>query len=340
VQVHKPNMEHIKTEANRVREQGSGFGDQDLNFYDWKNGENNLRILPPWSAKGLVFKKVLSHFEIPPERSIVKCMDTWPDKFDLCYTCEAIDKVIAQLPELDLGRQKNSTHFYANVIDRDEEEKGVQVCRFTSGVYNWLVLQMDNPKIGDITDYEQGFDIIITKSEKPRKKGKGTQTNYSCSFVPRPCPLHETDEAMAQWLQSLFDLDRVFGPPDDEGLAEMKGAASRMVNYYFKKFREGYSVTSDDADEPSPRREAARRDEPKSEAVSPDAVIDTPPPQSQQPAKTLEDIDPKGVPSCFAGLKDPEKHSDGTVGFNEMLEKCLLCAHELRCMDAKASKGL
>lgn len=333
MQVFKPNMEHVKTEANRIREQGEGgFGDKDLNFYEWKAGENNLRICPPWSAKGLVFRRVHSHFEIPPERSILKCLDTWPDKFDLCFLCEGIDKVVAQLPELDLGRQKSSTHYYANVIDRDEEEKGVQVCRFTPGVYNWIVLQMDNPKIGDITDYEQGFDLIITKSEKPRRKGKGTQTNYSCSFVPRPCPLHETDEAIAKWLAELYDLDRVFGAPDDETLAEMKGAASRMVSYYFKKFREGHVATDTSSE--------TKRESKEDLAASPSEVVDAPPPKTQQPAKTLEDIDPKGVPSCFAGLSSPEKHEDGTLGFNENLEKCLLCAQELRCMDAKASKGL
>jgi hypothetical protein len=326
-------MDHIKTEASKIREQGEG-GDQDLNFYDWKLGDNNLRLLPPWSAKGLVFKRLWSHFELPPEKSIYKCLDSWPDKHNMCFFCEAIDRVVAQLPELDLGRQGASLQYYGNVIDRDEEDKGVQVCRFTPATYNWITLQMDNPKIGDITDYEQGFDLIINKSKKPRKGG-GDTTKYTCSFVPRPCPLHETDQAVAEWLSNLFDLDRVFGPPDDKALAEMQGAASRMVTFYFKKYREGGVPDSTPTDTGRPTEETTP------DVATGASVPDSAPPKTQDAsAQSLEDIDPKSVPACFAGLPKPEAHEDGSLGFNDVLEKCLLCAQELRCMDVKASKGL
>lgn len=339
VTVHKLNIEYIRNEASRIKAEGDYAGNQDLNFYDWKTGENNLRLLPPWGAKGLVFKRVLSHFELPPEKSIYRCQHTWPDKFNLCLLCEALEKVQAQFPEVDLGRQRSGINYYGNVIDRDEEEKGVQVCRFSPSVYNWLTLQMDNPKIGDITDYEKGFDLIITKTVKPRKKGKGDSTKYSCSFIPGALPLHESDEAMTKWLTGLFDIDRVFGPLDDETVAEMQGAASRMIVYYQRRFRGGdggappagtgtpSGVASESTGQPSTS--------PASTTTTPTSASSAP-----APAESLSDIDPKKVLSCHASLEAPDAHEDGTYGFNPVIEKCLLCPFEMACMDAKASKGI
>jgi hypothetical protein len=337
VTVHKPNTQHVKNEAARIKAEGDYTGDQDLNFYEWKTGENNLRVCPPWSAKGLVFKKLLSHFELPPEKSIHRCQLTWPDKFNMCLIDEALEKVQAMFPEADLGRQRAGINYYANVIDRDEEEKGVQVCRFTEGMYNWITLQMDNPKIGDITDYEKGYDLVITKTVKPRKGG-GTNTKYSCSFIPGASPLHESDEAMSKWLTSLFDIDRVFGPLDDEAIAEMQGAASRMITYYQRRFRgsDGGSAPADTETPSGVASEPAGQPTGQSTGAAPPAESSA----ASAPAETLSDIDPKKVPSCHASLEAPDAHEDGTYGFNPMMEKCLLCPHEMACMDAKASKGI
>jgi hypothetical protein len=346
VTVHKLNNEYVKNEAARIKAEGDHTGDADLNFYEWKTGENNLRILPPWSAKGMVFKRVFTHFEIPPEKSVFKCMLTWPDKFESCLICDGLDRVQSLFPEMDLGRQRYTMHYYANVIDRDEEEKGVQVCRFTGSIYNWLVLQMDNPKIGDITDYEKGYDVVITKTVRPRKKGKGDQIKYSCSFIPNSCPLHESDEAVAKWLSTLFDLDRVFGPLDDDSIAEVQGAASRLITYYQRRARGtggGASSVGDSGvaseDLPEQRREQPQRRQETPSGDSP-APGDTSPTDAQTPAENLSDLDPKKLPTCHASLEAPDAHPDGTFGFNPDMEKCLLCPHEMSCMDAKASKGL
>lgn len=347
VTVHRPNMEAVKTEAARIRAEGDYSGDRDLEFYEWKTGQNNLRLLPPWSAKGLIFKKVLKHFEIPPEKQIFTCQHTWPDKFDLCLSCEALDKVQAQFPEADLGRQRSTPNYYANVIDRDDEEKGVQLCRFSSSVYNWIMLQLDNPKIGDITDYEKGYDLVIDKTEK-RRKGGGTYVKYTCSFIPGASPLHESDEAVTTWLTNLFDLDKVFRPLTDEEVSDMQGAASRMLIYYQRRFRgdapasgSGPSGVADDS--PRERTQGATEStgaKGRGEGLSGEETAPESTAGGSEKVGSLGDIDPRSVPDCHAGLKDPKQHEDGTYGFNPVYEKCLLCPVETACMAAKADKGI
>jgi len=388
MKLHKPNMDHVHREAERARQASAGRSDRDIKHYEWKSGENVMRILPPWGARGLIAKPILTHFNIPPKDEITKCLLTWPDKFEKCPICMRIEKILKALPALDLGRQEATTHYYANVIDREDEGEGVQLVRFTPGIYNWLMLQMDNPKIGDLTDVEEGYDITITKSEKKRKGGKGSFTQYSNSFLPKPCPLHEDQEKVDEWIGQMYNIDRVYGPFDDEQIAEMAGLAGKMFNYYVRKHRDDieddggddedvreankYRSKDDDEDE-KPKRRGKDDDEdekPKrrtkdddDEDEKPrnkrrDADDDEKPKDKRRPdvekpkdtdkpkektrggkADRIEDVDPKSVPECFAGLDKPEPHEDKSIGFNENLEKCLVCKEELRCLDAKMAKG-
>lgn len=366
IQVFSLNMKAIKAEADRIRAAGGGGQFGDLNFYEWQDGENNLRLMPPFNSRGMLFKRVVTHFDVPPDKSVYRCTDTWPEQFDSCPICEALDKVAAALG-LDLGRIGPRIHYYANVIDRDEEEKGIQVCRFTPKSYNWVTLQIDNDRIGDIADIERGYDLVITKSEKKRRKGKGTITSYSESFIPGACPLHEKDEVAAKWLQSIPDLDQVYSPLSDTDLQELIGASRRMVTFYHSKYNDesttsgragrravrdvdddGDKDAGDDGEKVSTRKKATQEDTKDSKisfkrtTTTTDSGGNDKPKSSAKstPKGSIEDVDPRGVPPCFAGLENPEPLEDGSVGFNESLRKCILCQSELRCLDAKMNKGL
>lgn len=344
IKVHKLNTDFIHQEAEKIRQNdaSSGSGSKDLEFYQWKVGENNLRLLPPYNAKGLLFKFVQTHFKLPPDNKMYRCMHMWEDKYDTCFICDALDKLKMQFPETNLSRQEASYEYYANVIDRDDEEKGVQICKFTTKIRNWIMTQIDNRKIGDISDYEQGFDLVITKVVK-KTKGED-RTEYTAGLVPRPCPLHEKDELVAKWLGDVVDLDRVYSPYTDDTLAGVKACANKVVNYYHRKYRSDESFssssidTTDDVDPtvddvPEPTKRGAK-------PVEEDKHED-PPVQPDTPSPTLDGVDPRSVPTCFAGLANPEPNDDGSIGYNEDLEKCfLLCPEEFRCMEAKNKKGM
>lgn len=353
MQVHRPNFDYITEEAERIRkkQEESGFEDRDLNYYDWKNGDNNLRLLPPWSAKGLHFLQVFSHFELPPDKKISRCMHTWGNIHDTCYICEAIDKVLSMFPALDLGRISQADHWYGQAIDRDDEPKGVQIVRFTPPTRNWVMLQMANPKIGDVADIETGFDINFKRGKKPRKKGP-PQVSYDPDFVQRPnangpgfsvtpTPLHEDAEVVARWIKEMYDLSNVYSAPSDEKLADIEKMAARAVMFYTRKHGDDQGTTSSFSGGNGQQGSLA--------AEQPEVATggaDTAPSEPRTAAtpaggaeQSLDAIDPKTVPDCFAGLNNPTAHDDGTIGFNDALEKCLLCKEELRCMDAKQRRG-
>lgn len=363
--VHEVNWDEIHEEAERVREQEDQKGPlRDIERYEWKD-ENIHRLLPPYSAKGIFFRKFGTHFQIKPDNEVRDCLLTWPDVFDRCPICDAIDRILKKLPNLNLGRQETSWAYYANIIDRDEEDKGPQIVRYTPGVRNWFVLQFDNRKVGDLSDIERGFDVTITRKEK-RGKGKNkkrTFIDYKPDRDPDRSPLHESDEMIAKWMGEIFDLDKIVSPPDDDKLAEIRSMAKQMERYYLRKHEDEHDDRSErrssrrDEDDDDDRRErrTRRRDEDdddrserrrRRDEDEEDRDVKKPSDDEKHErraraskADDIGDVKPTDLPACHAALDDPETHNDGSVGFNHELEKCLLCDEELSCSNAKQQKG-
>lgn len=360
--VHRPNMDYVKQEAERIAKTSKEGGGK-IKRYEWKPGDNIFRLLPCWAAHGRIFRKESEHWELMPGKEHFPCiLDTWPSKTDRCPICDAIDKLLAMFPDLTLKRQMPAAKYAVNVIDRAAQDEGVQIVRFTPAMYNWVVTEM-NTTAGDVTDIEHGIDLKVVLKMKKRRTGKGEQKEYVPSWIPRQTALNEDDDTVAAWLSSLFDLERIKPYPDDEKIGGIHKQASAMMAYYTKKLKEdrdagrdeGEAAAGDDEppphdddDAPPPKREPAKRTTSVAKPAETAAKKPAPKPDSKKPASTLEGVDPRSFPTCFAGLEAPEAHDgngvpedvSGTYGFNEKLEKCLICEHELRCMDTKESKGL
>jgi len=341
--VHALNMDAVKEDAEDIRQnQSSGGGKDGADFYDWKDGDNNLRFMPPYNARGFIFKKKMTHFELPlgDDDRIHDCLNTWPSKFDSCPICDVLERLMVKHPDMDLRRQSAATNWYAQCIDRDEEEKGVQITRFTPKVRNWVTLQIDNPKIGDITDIERGFDVCVNKGTKKNKRGR-KQVEYVPGFIPERCSMSDDDDDVGKWLDQIIDLDKYYAAPTDENIARIERAADRLYEVYRNK--------SDSKDEEEASRARARRRvaeekyderETKSEARRDEPARRERKKKSDEAPNTIDDIDPDSVPECHAGVSNPEPHDDGSIGFSTDLEKCLLCPEEMSCMGAKKKKGL
>lgn len=357
--IFEPNWEHIREEADKVRESDQGF--RDIERYEWKDGENTHRMCPPYNARGMFFFKKGTHFKVRPDNDTRDCLLSWPDVFDNCPLCDAIDKILKLIPNIDLSRCETAWAYYANIIDRDEEDKGPQICRYTSGVRNWYMLQFDNRKVGDLSDIEHGFDVTIIKKEKKGKKGSFVE--YKCDRDPDRSPLSENDENVVKWLSELFDLDKVMGPPNDDRVAEIRNVAKAMERYYLKKYRDDtddddrYSRRRRDNDDNDRQERSSRQDKDDDDrketrsrkrddvedrdVKSPDDGDKYGRQARKDKANDIGDVNPTDVPKCHAGLDEPEPHSDGSIGFNANLEKCLIsCDEEYSCMNAKKQKNI
>ena len=120
-----------------------------------------------------------------------------------CYICDKVaefrkssDKELNDLAN-DL---RPKMRIYYNVVDLDDVAKGVQV--YGSGVQvfkDFLYYDLDDDW-GNITDVDEGYDILLTREGKVRNTKYQVKAKKNSSFL-------ENEE----WLDSLNNLDNLIG---------------------------------------------------------------------------------------------------------------------------------
>ena len=96
--------------------------------------------------------------------------------------------------------------FFAPVIVRGEEDKGVRVWGFGKTVYEILLNLVLNPEYGDVTDAEAGTDLVLTY-------GKPSGATFPVTQLTprrRSSPLCKEPERCREYLEGIPDFDELF----------------------------------------------------------------------------------------------------------------------------------
>jgi hypothetical protein len=109
--------------------------------------------------------------------------------------------------------------FFAPVLVRGEEHKGVRIWGFGKMVYEQLINLVLNPEYGDITDQDTGTDLVLHYGKPPGASFPQTK------LTPRRRPSLLCDDAVggpdrcAELLESIPDIDTLFErkTPDEVG---------------------------------------------------------------------------------------------------------------------------
>ena len=96
--------------------------------------------------------------------------------------------------------------FFAPVVVRGEEKQGVRLWGFGKMAYQELLNLVLNPDYGDITDVNEGTDLVIKYGKPPG--AQFPQTN----ITPRrkASPLAEDDTVIKEYLDGVPDFTSVF----------------------------------------------------------------------------------------------------------------------------------
>ena len=223
-------MEKMRAKAAAL--QNKGNGNKEL-FWRPQDGETTIRIVP--TADGDPFKEFWFHYNVgknhgflSPKRNFGE--DDPLDSFVRNLYNEGTEESIKMAKNLS-ARQR----FFAPVVVRGEEEKGVRVWGFGKTAYAELLNLVLNPDYDDITDTETGTDLVINYGKPP-----GAQFPQT-SITPRrrPSPLMETEEATAAALDQIPDFDTLFERKTpgqvqtmlDEFLLGEEGTAEETTKY-------------------------------------------------------------------------------------------------------------
>ena len=147
----------IKQRLTKLQNKGGGG---DSNFWRPKDGETVIRIVP--TVDGDPFKDFWFHYSIGNEPPFLSPKKNFGEN-------DAIDAFVRKLfnegTEDSVKMAKNllpRQRFFTPVLVRGEEHLGVRIWGFGKMAYEKLLNLVLNPEYGDITDSEEGTDLVIS----------------------------------------------------------------------------------------------------------------------------------------------------------------------------------
>tara|TARA_R100000664_G_C2759714_1_gene149738 strand:- start:4556 stop:5305 length:750 start_codon:yes stop_codon:yes gene_type:complete len=150
------DMSKMREKATALENKGNKRSD----FWRPQDGETTIRILP--TADGDPFKEFWFHYNVgnnpgflSPKKNFGES-DPLDDFIRKLYS-EGSEDSIKMAKQLS-ARQR----FFSPVIVRGQEHEGVKVWGYGKMAYRELLNLVLNPDYGDITDVDNGTDLIIT----------------------------------------------------------------------------------------------------------------------------------------------------------------------------------
>jgi len=219
-------LDKLKERLSKI-DMGFGSG-----FFGPKEGRNVIRILPPVGDMEYFFQTVGRHYFPPDGKKNVYCPNFTSDGELSCPVCELVTQLKTAGEKKMADDLKLRRNFWMNIINRDDVGAGVLI--YTPGiiVFSELSSLISDPDYGDITDINNGYDIIIEKS------GTGRDTEYHVKPRPKVTPLTDDQDELDNWLEKANDLSFVEVSEDPEEDKELSKGHTLYVLPYDRIVRE------------------------------------------------------------------------------------------------------
>lgn len=263
-------MGYGKSTKERMGEEKVGGGE----FWSPPEGDTRIRIMPPAGEDQEEFWfRTGTHFRVGPDERAVPCPLTAGVR-DTCFLCRMVKQLKRgdEDDQAEADEMSASPRYLLNIIDLDNPETGVQVWRCPVTVFRRIhKYRMNEDDYGDMTDLENGYDMIVTRT------GGGLKTEYDIvaarnnTRFPPDKLLKSASKIVAEMYQAI--ADEGFELPD------LSTVDTFLGDDEMKRIYEGLPVSrseaaedeSEEEEEPESgtRRRTVRDDEEESEEESP-----------------------------------------------------------------------
>ena len=195
------NLEKMRAKLAALQNKGGTN-----NFWKPQDGEQVIRIVP--TSDGDPFKDYWFHYNLGKNNGFLSPKKNFGendplDDFIRNLFNEGTEDSIKMAKNL-MARQR----FFAPVLVRGEEDKGVRIWGFGKMAYQQLLELVLNPDYGDITDTEEGTDLTI-------KYGKPPGATFPVTTItPR-------SEKCAELLESIPEFETLFERKTPEEVGAM-----------------------------------------------------------------------------------------------------------------------
>jgi hypothetical protein len=180
-----------------------------------KEGNNYVRVMPPWNEKGEIYTKVFFHWRVGPDEQSFPCLKQFGQECPICTACEVLAKSNSSMARELSARPR----YMLNIIDLENVNFGVQVWGCGKTVLQEVLGYINDPKWGDLTHPDKGRNIVI------HRIGTGRDTEFQIRPDPEVSPL-----ADMAWLDNLHNLDVLVSIPDVAVMMKaVEGAITRAA---------------------------------------------------------------------------------------------------------------
>lgn len=252
----------------------------DWTFWTPSDGRNVVRVMPPKGKAKMFFEEVPMHFSLGPSgKAACTCLSHFDED---CPVCEVVNKWKKSKSEEDQKRAQDmskKTRVYMNIVDRSDDEEKIQVASVGVMILSEILNIIVDPDYGDITDFEEGFDITITRSGKGRNTDYKVMPKRSQSVAVKKMDADELDEALPDLTaiaqqKSYDEVNRLMNgetdedEDEDEGFKSRKSQRSKSDDEPDPWDKQKKPKKDDEDDDPPKRGRSKDNEEPKGDTLS------------------------------------------------------------------------
>ena len=196
-----------KMRAKKKALDNRGDGDKKSSAF-WKpqEGEQTIRIVP--TADGDPFKDYWFHYNVGKNSGFLCPKKNYGEDCPVCDFASKLwregDDDSKKMAKSLFARQR----FFSPVMVRGEENAGVRVWGYGKMAYETLLNLVLNPEYGDITDTDNGTDLVMKYGKPPGGQFPLTKLTPKRKTSPI-CPDKNSDECK-ELLESIPEFDELF----------------------------------------------------------------------------------------------------------------------------------
>jgi len=195
-------LKMLKDKEEQDGKKGAGSGDS--NIVKLEIGAQTFRIVKP--KDGDFLRRVFLHYGFGrPFMCARKNFD------EDCPACRLASNLMKENTKESLAESKklySKEYYFSPVVVREKPEDSPKWWSYNFEFHTDLRAKLVNPQYGDVTDTDEGTDIIVTK-----KTPKETGTEFgkiNKEWSRAVSKLAESDEAVKKLLDSVPDFHQVF----------------------------------------------------------------------------------------------------------------------------------
>tara|TARA_R110000772_G_scaffold36497_2_gene87303 strand:+ start:3565 stop:4305 length:741 start_codon:yes stop_codon:yes gene_type:complete len=194
----------IKKMRQKLADLHNRGGKGGARFWKPSEGENVVRIIP--TKDGDPFKHFHFHYNVGEKTGILCPKKNFGDE---CPVCDFVSKLYNDGDDDSIQMARKlvaKSRFFSPVVVRGEDAEGVKVWGYSKTVYENLLQLVLNPDYGDITDPNNGTDLVLTYGKAPGAMYPST----NITARRKTTAISADPDQMSEYLDSEPDFDNLF----------------------------------------------------------------------------------------------------------------------------------